>query len=256
MTFQEFLPHAPKTGPLPDFMLHRLASYEEAKKFVFCQMVNKERHRDSLKERPYEDWQDLAITYYCELGDDRSFGAAARMTYALLDQLGVPEETLRADAWKNTLEREAVIQPLSCVLEAMGGPGYGESPLYLLSNREMVNGAIAAAYPGTCQKAGALFGRNYFLIPSSIHEFLLLPDDGDMDARMLDQMIAAINESHVRPQEVLADHAYYYDGRTRTVSLASRYQKRRNGGDEAQDRTDAGAGDDAGNRCRTPEMML
>ena len=117
-----------------------------------------------------------------------------------------------------------MIRPLSCVLEAMGGPGYGESSLYLLSNREMVNGAIAAAYPDTCQKAGVLFGRNFFLLPSSIHEFLLLPDDGDVDARMLDQMIAAINASHVRPQEVLADHAYYYDGRTRTVSLASQYQ--------------------------------
>ena len=237
MTYQKSLPHAPKTGPFPDYMLCRLDSYEEARKHIFCQMVNKEKHRDTLKERPYEEWQDLAITYCCELGDDRSFGAAARMTYALMDQLGVPEEMLRADAWKNTLEREAVIRPLSHVLGEMGGSEFGESPLYLLSNREMVNGAIAAAYPDICQKAEALFGRNFFLIPSSIHEFLLLPDDGDVDARMLDQMIAAINASHVRPQEVLADHAYYYDGRTRTVSLASQYQEKQK-------------------RCLVSEMML
>jgi len=59
------------------------------------------------------------------------------------------------------------------------------------------------------KKASA--GNNLYIIPSSIHELLLLPDDGTVDRESLDQMVQEVNMNEVLPTERLSDHVYYYE---------------------------------------------
>ena len=89
-------------------------------------------------------------------------------------------------------------------------------PMYILTNKERRYGAGTIFYPGIMEQAQKLLGDNFYILPSSIHECILIPEEGNYDQDRLSEMVAEINEQHVDAREVLSDQAYYYlkkDGR-------------------------------------------
>ena len=54
-------------------------------------------------------------------------------------------------------------------------------------------------------------GENYFVLPSSIHEVIIVPESASPGYSDLNEMIREINQTQVAEEEVLGDHAYYYD---------------------------------------------
>ena len=88
--------------------------------------------------------------------------------------------------------------------------------MYILTNKERRYGAGTIFYPGIMEQAQKLLGDNFYILPSSIHECILIPEEGNYDQDRLSEMVAEINEQHVDAREVLSDQAYYYlkkDGR-------------------------------------------
>ena len=75
----------------------------------------------------------------------------------------------------------------------------------------------------TCFHTGVLsslakkLGGNMLLIPSSIHEFLVMPLDSDIDVCNLSEFICEVNSTEVRDEEVLGERYYIYDSKTDTV---------------------------------------
>lgn len=223
---------AEKYRTLPEGL--RPDMFEDSRKLrenLFCKLINAGQNEEMLSHCPHEHWQDLAVVYYCELGDGTDYSATVTVTDQVMELLDMTEEELRSCAWKNTGEKKDVVfQPLGNVLAAMtGGMDIPEdealeSPLYLLSTQGAHLGAIAAALPDTCRMAADRLGGSFFMIPSSIHEFLLLADSGEVDARQINQMIRMINASEVAPGEVLSDQAYYCDGKDLSIHPAAEYQ--------------------------------
>lgn len=82
--------------------------------------------------------------------------------------------------------------------------------LYVLSNHRQINGATVLLYPGLLQRIGEMFSGSFYLIPSSVHEVLLLKETREEGAGFLNRMVREVNEQKVEPEEVLADHVYYY----------------------------------------------
>ena len=66
-------------------------------------------------------------------------------------------------------------------------------------------------YPGVLRALADDLGENFYILPSSVHEILLLPDSGAEDARYLREMIREVNATQVEPEEVLSDNLYYFD---------------------------------------------
>ena len=83
--------------------------------------------------------------------------------------------------------------------------------MYVLTNRLRSHGAAAVLYEGCLEKIAAELACNYYVLPSSIHEVILTPDRHGFSYEELSSMVKEINESQVREEEVLSDHAYYYD---------------------------------------------
>ena len=89
--------------------------------------------------------------------------------------------------------------------------------LYVLSNEKRCQGAAAILYPGILAEAARRLKGSFYILPSSIHEVILLPDDGRGNGDGLHEMIADINQSQLREEEVLSDYAYRYDAATGKV---------------------------------------
>lgn len=95
-------------------------------------------------------------------------------------------------------------------------------PMYVLSNKEHLNGAATLFYPGTMQLVASEFGGSYYILPSSIHEVILIPDDGDMDVEFLLSMVVSVNKDGVLPEDKLTDSVYYYDAEKNEFSRCNK----------------------------------
>ncbi len=77
------------------------------------------------------------------------------------------------------------------------------------------------------EKASERVGnQSFFILPSSIHELLIVPDNGMMDLKALEQMVREVNETTVDPAEKLTDNVYHYDANDKIFELGSKFTER------------------------------
>lgn len=206
---------------------------------MFLRLVNFEKNLEQLKEAVYLRRLDFAAVFYVlteqgeegiksfrlpkelweklELGSaEQYFGQALGNTERLF-----PAEVKRIeDSLAECIQKNGGTEPEWLKAERKEKKEEGHVPLfYVLSNRLKINGAVTLLYPGLLERLEERFGGGFYLIPSSIHELLLLAESEETEVKELNQMVCEVNESHVIPEEVLADHVYYYSN---TCGLCSR----------------------------------
>ena len=74
-------------------------------------------------------------------------------------------------------------------------------------------------YDGLLRDFARKTGRNFYIIPSSIHEVILIPDTLDMDIRYMKAMVKEVNGTEVALDEVLSDNVYRYDIDTDRIEM-------------------------------------
>ena len=85
-----------------------------------------------------------------------------------------------------------------------------ESPVYILGNSLNLYGSSSLLYEGAAAWCRGQIGEDYYVIPSSIHEVLLLPESSCPEPGKVRQMVREISRDHVRPEEVLSGSLYRY----------------------------------------------
>ena len=83
--------------------------------------------------------------------------------------------------------------------------------MYVVTNQTRNLGAAVMLYPDTWEKVAALIGEDFYILPSSIHELILLPDKVDYERKELDELVRQVNNQCVEAEDFLSDHAYYYN---------------------------------------------
>ena len=105
--------------------------------------------------------------------------------------------------------------------EMMGGidfPIPDDGPkMYVLTNSSTMFGATKICDKFALRNIASVIGDDFLIIPSSIHEVIVLPYDKTMDPGDIDAMIREVNETQVSEQDRLSDHVYYCDHKTLTV---------------------------------------
>jgi hypothetical protein len=82
--------------------------------------------------------------------------------------------------------------------------------MYVLTNASGSLGAAALFYPDVKEKTGEILGSDYYILPSSIHEVILVPDAAGIDKKELCDMVKQANRTVVEPQDILSDNVYHY----------------------------------------------
>ena len=91
------------------------------------------------------------------------------------------------------------------------------APMYVLTNQSKLDGAGALARDGVLDKIGDLMDSNFYVLPSSIHEVLIVPDNGNMQTKEMENMVREVNASQVLPEDLLSDKVQYYDRAAKTL---------------------------------------
>ncbi len=217
-----------------DFRMPDVTDFEAVKGLICFRPVNGERNREMLKSMPHRQFLDLAITYYIPV---TVTGRTGRMT--VMDchfrMWGVDEETMYRHALENT--RRLLPVELRSVEEVMrevfsgGNAGAGAAPskeaasvithfpMYILRcvNGDQAN--AAAVLYGSVLREFAERNGDFYILPSSVFEVILLPAPGPADLKCYTDIVREINRTQLPPDEVLSDNVYYYHADTGAIDV-------------------------------------
>ncbi len=188
-----------------------------------------------LKDKAYKAFEDLAITYRIPVLEQGS----VRVTNQMLERWGKTIDELHEAAVAN-LAKEAKTPKtmLATMIEMMGPevedmlPPEGDEKQYVITNTQGTLGAAQILNSHILDEVAAKNGwENVMILPSSIHECLLLRDPGEDMHRSFINMVREVNETQVSPEERLSDNVYIYNTKTkeyRAVDDDFRYREQEN----------------------------
>lgn len=208
----------------------RAEDYESLKGKLYVTVLNRDSNQSYLKDAVHKDIPNTDITaavrVLCE-----SRGKAGTASFLvkenMLEMWGITGEALYEQALRNT--EELFAPEMINMDEVLFGFNKEETEskellpheLYILGNDAKMNGATVMLYPNLLQEIGEATKSNFFILPSSIHELILVKDIGDMSAEEFQQMVMEINRTQVIPEEVLSDEVYCYDYREQKLTMAT-----------------------------------
>ena len=99
--------------------------------------------------------------------------------------------------------------------------------LFVASSPDAIHGAGVIAYPGFLDQAAQQLEGDFFILPSSIHEVILAKDNGFLHAEELTDLVQAVNQTEVAPEERLSDNAYHFDSREHIFEKAEQFAARK-----------------------------
>lgn len=202
-----------------------LQNYEELKGKFACKLIHRGKNEKLLNDIPYVPWMDLAIVVFVLLEVSPYGTATVLVRKEHLEIWGLTEAQLFDEAKKNTpILLPYQFCPMRKLLReicpyAVDEGEEEEESLYVLSNKLRSFGAASMLYEGILEKVGQKLGENYYILPSSIHEVIVVPESKSPVKQDLEEMVREINETQVEEEEVLSDRVYYFSRKENRLFL-------------------------------------
>lgn len=210
--------HRDAPGKEMDFRFFE--DFEQVKDRICFRLIHRERNAQLLKQIPYVPYLDLAVCFFYSY-EDQCLGKGTILIYENhVEQWQTTLEELMRCAMKNTpllypgevRSMEAMLRQLMKAEELTGETLEAkEVPMMVVSNASGCFGATVMLYPDFWDKLGMTWKGKFYILPSSVHEVILLRDDGEESPSKLQEMVREINQREVDPTEVLSDSIYHYD---------------------------------------------
>ena len=205
--------------------ISRITDFNQVKDNIICKLINGDMNEEYLADKPYTQIEDMAVIYVIDLGSGAEGHMSSPITYDLMKRYGVDTQMLHEIAIHNLAKSEIVFKSMKdALMEIMFPDGVPEEdpmaeilsaedeiPMYVLSNAEKLNGAASVLDKDTMETISEMLGGDFVVIPSSIHEVIILPMDDNVDKDELEGIIREVNTGQVAPEERLSYHAYQYD---------------------------------------------
>jgi len=192
-----------------------LEDYETARPLLAVRLCDPEKNQEYLKDKPHTACGELAATYRIQIMEDSSGTASAVVTNDMLNLWGItPEQlhhdTVAAENARNPVCLYTMDDVMSEIMLSVKPENLFEQteplesemmPMYILTNHNKVNGAGVLARDGVLDKIGELLGSDFYVLPSSTHEVILVPDNGNMQTKELEDTVKEINATQVAPED-------------------------------------------------------
>lgn len=186
--------------------------FSQVKDRLMVKLIHYSRNQSLLKDIPHFRCMDLAIVFYCLISVTPAGSATILVRNSHLALWNMTKAALLPLALQNSVSRlEPSFSPLSELMdEPEEEPSALHTELHILTNRHKLFGAACVLYPGLLESISDSLHSDLILLPSSIHEILLLPEPGSPGQEALNEMVRDVNLTQVSPEEILSDHIYYY----------------------------------------------
>ena len=205
-------------------------NWEKVRDNLSLRLLEKNRNIDFLSNMPYADvGNGLALIVDINMPGDMDGDWRIAVNHGVMEALKVDKETLFFTAMDDALVNDPPV--LNDMTQALFSPDKDNlldrlDPLepadiggmYVLTTETANLGAAALYYPDVKEKAAELLGSGYYVLPSSTHEVILVPDTAGHNEKDLCDMVKQANRTVVEPKDVLSDSVYHYDRDSRSLS--------------------------------------
>lgn len=196
---------------------------DSIKDFSFIQskitykLIHTQKNTVLLQTMPHISYLDLAIVFYILFDVDDCGSATIPITNQLMGLWNTDIDELHRIATQNSPKLlPASFKPMRAVIEDLLEGScdetiYEDDIMFVLSNPLRSFGAACILYDGILEQIAGQLDENYYILPSSIHEVIIVPESKSPTKEHLCDMVREINETQVDVEEVLSDCVYYYD---------------------------------------------
>lgn len=230
-----------------EFDVDMFKNFDGIKDRIAYKLINKKANERLLSQVPFIEILDLAIVFYCLVDNDFLGSATALIHNVHMEMWEVTVEDLYNTARKNTprilpyhlRDMNDVIKdilvsdientiyendfrydenckiPMPEVVAEGLLKGIREAEdaveMYVLTNKQKINGAACILYDRVLNNFASQREKDLYILPSSIHEVILVPVTNDIDREELCKMVYDVNHNELEEGDVLSDYVYYYD---------------------------------------------
>ena len=194
--------------------------FDDIKDKLVVQLAEVDRNRDRLKELAYKPLDNgMVMLAYVVVQEDERGSMRFAVTKDIVEGQNYDIDKMFETAMKNN---EPVLVDISDAIFS-DGIEFAENlfdkeindklpdGMYTLTNSSTNLGAAALYYPDVQKRIGDMLQNSYYVLPSSIHEMMILPCSVNDNLEFLRKMVKEANETVVNPQEVLSDRVFMYD---------------------------------------------
>jgi hypothetical protein len=189
--------------------------YSNAKKKIIYRLVNAKKNKQLLKNVPHESFCDFAIVYYLLLGGNEIGNTMVLIQDSQREVWGITKEELRRVAQENTQKCMGIeFKSLNEIIREMieeEEEHIQENAAYVLTNRIRSHGASVLLYDGIFEMVAKEMKGAYYIVPSSIHELIIVPEEENINLAELKDTVIKMNTTKVGAEEVLSDNVYYFN---------------------------------------------
>lgn len=200
--------------------------YEKIKDKLMIKLCDPELNQEWLTDKVYTLHGDFAAVYYVKIFENEEQTFSMPVNKQLMEDWKVTIKQIHEDALLSERAKQAFLFEIDdyiCWITTGNGiirnlldgktewhPEIAETPLLCLTNSSMKNGASMILQEDLMKQVGEIIGSVFYVLPSSIHEILLVPI-GIMDVSGLFQMVKDVNETEVDLSDQLSNKVQYYD---------------------------------------------
>ena len=205
-----------------------LMDFEKAKNNLVIELGstewNKERISSCVNRQVGEFTETYRVAFDSEMGQ-----GSVKVDEALRNFWGKSEEEIHdAAVFASELRNPTLCTMEDMLFHSFGGSvtnlfespeaGLGrEIPMLILTTEDKIYGSALMLREDILSKAASILDDSFYILPSSIHEVLLIPESAGMDPEELEHMVRSVNEAEVLPEERLSDHVHFYDQEMRML---------------------------------------
>ncbi|MCI9076629.1 MAG: hypothetical protein HFH10_12710 [Dorea sp.] len=216
---------------------NHIEDFQSMKPYLRISLINTGRNRERLLCMPHMEMEDLSMVCRVDIPGLEGHGTM-EVTNDVLQAWGIRKETLFDTALKNMQESgDYVMQTGSSKIHELFADAPAPENLlnapadtaldlgelfYILTNKENVRGASAMLCPWVMKKVSDLFPEGFYILPSSIHETLIISQNGENSVKELREIVRNANRTAVKKEEILSDNIYQYDRETERVCQVSK----------------------------------
>ena len=206
--------------------VRQFLNYEMVKRRIVYKLINTEKNQELLKDIPHIPFYDLSIVFQFLITEEHFSNATILIHNAHLQIWGISVEEIYQSAQQNTPilnpyeiknMKEVLCEFMSKEEEDFEYAINDTASVYVLSNKSKIYGAACILYPELIQDFAEAVSSDLFIIPSSVHEVLLLPAKGTEELEDIKRMVQEVNDTQVEREELLSYSVYFFERKEKSI---------------------------------------
>ncbi len=199
-----------------DLEVDEIQNFSYAKHKIAFKLINTSQNEEMLRNIPHLDYYEFSLVFFMFF----DISPGNRGTILITDKLLAMWKTNLFEIYDIAQENMPKLLPHSFLpmqemicemLHEKQLEVIDDNPLYVLTNEQRTFGAATLMYEDLLPQIARRLHENFYIIPSSIHELIIIPESRSPRREELNKMIREVNLTQIEPEEMLGEQAYYYD---------------------------------------------